>query len=323
MASDHGNFDSLIPSASQSVTVGNGATLPITHIGSYSLTSTSIPLYLRKILIVPQIIKNLVSVRQFTTDNSCSVEFDPYGFSVKDLLTGIVILRCNSSGPLYPVCQASHEAHVTTSPSDIWHRRLGHPGSHTMSRLHQLQHIPYNKADSTLCHACQLGCHVRLPFSASTSRTTRPFELVHCDLWTSPILSVSGNKYFLVILDDFTHFLWTVPLRQKSDAYASLSAFRAFAHTQFGLPLVSIQCDNGREFDNNKLHSLAATHGIHIRFSCPYTSQQNGKAERIICTVNDIVRSLLFQASLPPRFWAEALHTATHVLNRLPVGNMP
>jgi hypothetical protein len=86
----------------------------------------------------------------------------------------------------------------------------------------------------------KLGRHVRLPFSSSTTRTTRPFELIQCDLWTSPVLSASGFKYFLVILDDFTHFLWTIPLRLKSDAYAALACFRAFAHTQFNLPLASI-----------------------------------------------------------------------------------
>jgi len=52
--------------------------------------------------------------------------------------------------------------------------------------------------------------------------------------------------------------------------------------------------------------------------SCPYTSPQNGKAERMIRTTNDVVRTLLIQASLPPRFWAESLHTATYLLNRLP-----
>jgi hypothetical protein len=36
--------------------------------------------------------------------------------------------------------------------------------------------------------------------------------------------------------------------------------------------------------------------------SCPYTSQQNGKAERAIRTTNDVLRSLLFQASMPPSF---------------------
>ena len=52
--------------------------------------------------------------------------------------------------------------------------------------------------------------------------------------------------------------------------------------------------------------------------SCPHTSPQNGKAERIIRTTNNILRSLLFQASMPPSYWVEALHTATYLLNRHP-----
>jgi hypothetical protein len=52
--------------------------------------------------------------------------------------------------------------------------------------------------------------------------------------------------------------------------------------------------------------------------SCPYTSQQNGRAERTLRTINNIVRSLLFQASLPPVYWADSLHTATYLLNRHP-----
>ncbi|GJU20387.1 ribonuclease H-like domain-containing protein [Tanacetum coccineum] len=55
-----------------------------------------------------------------------------------------------------------------------------------------------------------------------------------------------------------------------------------------------------------------------MRFSCPYTSEQNDKAERTIRTVNNIIRTLLFQASLPPKYWVEALNMAVHVLNLLP-----
>ena len=51
--------------------------------------------------------------------------------------------------------------------------------------------------------------------------------------------------------------------------------------------------------------------------SCPYISPQNGKAERMIRTMNDVMRTLLIQASLPPRFWAESLHTTTYLLNHL------
>jgi hypothetical protein len=52
--------------------------------------------------------------------------------------------------------------------------------------------------------------------------------------------------------------------------------------------------------------------------SCPYTSSQNGKAERIIRTINNVIRTLLIQASLPGRYWDEGLHTVVYLLNRLP-----
>jgi hypothetical protein len=51
--------------------------------------------------------------------------------------------------------------------------------------------------------------------------------------------------------------------------------------------------------------------------SCPYTSPQNGKAECIIRSINNVVRSLLFQVSMPPSYWVEALSTATGLLNIL------
>jgi hypothetical protein len=50
---------------------------------------------------------------------------------------------------------------------------------------------------------------------------------------------------------------------------------------------------------------------------CPYTFPQNGKVERIIHSVNNIIRTLLIQASLFECYWAEGLHTATYLLNRL------
>jgi hypothetical protein len=52
--------------------------------------------------------------------------------------------------------------------------------------------------------------------------------------------------------------------------------------------------------------------------SCPYTSPQNDKVEHIIRLVNNIIRTLLIQASLPGRYWVEGLHTATYLLNCLP-----
>jgi histone deacetylase 1/2 len=137
-------------------------------------------------------------------------------------------------------------------------------------------------------------------------------------LWTSPVPSVSGFKYYLVVLNDCSHYLWTFPRRVKSDTFSTLANFFSYVRTQFGVTVKAVQCDNGREFDNSSTRTFFLTNGVHLRMSCPYTSPQNGKAERMIRTVNNAARSLLFQASMPPMYWVEALLAATHVLNILP-----
>jgi transposase InsO family protein len=60
-----------------------------------------------------------------------------------------------------------------------------------------------------------------------------------------------------------------------------LSHFFAYVSTQFGCTVKAIQCDNGREFDNSSTRTFLLMKGALLRMSCPYTSPQNGKAERI------------------------------------------
>jgi hypothetical protein len=156
----------------------------------------------------------LLSIRQFTRDNYCSVEFDAFGFCVKDMKTRRVIFRCNSDGDLYTFPGSSTRrvpptAMLATIAGDLWHQRLGHPGQDAMSALQRLSLIKCNKTRSiSVCHACQLGKHVLLPFSLSTSASSAIFDLLHCDLWTSSIISNSGFRYYLVIVDDFSHYYW-------------------------------------------------------------------------------------------------------------------
>jgi hypothetical protein len=92
-----------LPVGSSHVVVGNGASLPVTHTGAITVPTSAAPLALRNVLVCPSLIKNLVSVHALTRDNPVTVEFDAFGFSVKDLRTGTVLLRCDSTGDLYPL----------------------------------------------------------------------------------------------------------------------------------------------------------------------------------------------------------------------------
>jgi hypothetical protein len=193
-----------------------------------------------------------------------------------------VIVRSNSTGPLYTmrllgsltpsfsiVTTFAAVPHAFTVVAlTTWHRHIGHPGPDALSRSSFIQ-CTSNKHD--FCHACQLGKHTRLPFCSSSHPVKHTFDLMHLDLWTSPVVSVSGSKYYLVILDDFTHYLWTFPLKLKSDTFTTLSNFFAYVSNQFGRNVKAIQCDNGHKFDNSSTRIFLLSNGTQPQMSCPYT----------------------------------------------------
>jgi hypothetical protein len=146
------------PSCPSSIMVDDGSCLPVTSVGS-----APGPFRLSDVLVAPQMVHNLLSIRQFTADNSCSVEFDTSGLSVKDLATGRLLLRCDSTGPIYtlrlPVSATSTSpsssslaAFAMTPSSTTWHRRLGHPGRDVLAQISRSGDISCTR--TTAEHLC-------------------------------------------------------------------------------------------------------------------------------------------------------------------------
>jgi hypothetical protein len=184
---DPGILTSVRPPSSSlpsSIMVANGSCLLVTSMGAAgSPGSFRIP----DVLVAPSLVHNLLSIRRFTTNNSCSVEFDSSGLTVKDSETRRPLLRCDSIGPLYTLrlphatpssssTPTTAAAFAATTSSTTWHRRLGHPGRDALMQLTRSATIPCTRSnDEHLCHVCQLGRHVHLPFCSSSSHATHAF----------------------------------------------------------------------------------------------------------------------------------------------------
>jgi hypothetical protein len=142
------------------------------------------------------------------------------------------------------MCLPSHSAPspcvapaaVLAISTSTWHRHLGHLGVDALYKLSSNSSVICSKRIHDFCHACQLGRHTRMPFTSSTSRTYNIFDLIHCDMWTSPIVTVSGHKYCLVIIDDRSYFMWTFILRVKSDTFSTLSIFLSLSTHNLAAP---------------------------------------------------------------------------------------
>jgi transposase InsO family protein len=205
----------------------------------------------------------------------------------------------------------------------LWHRRLAHVGMKNLHKLLKGDHVigvtnvVFEK--DRLCGACQAGKQVGSSHPTKNIMTTsRLLELLHMDFF-GPIayISIGGNKYGLVIIDDYTRFTWVFFLHDKSETQGVLKKFLRRAQNEFNLRIKKIRRDNGSEFKNTQVDDFLDEKGIKHEFSAPYAPQQNGVAERKNRTLIEMARTMLDEYKTSDRFWAEAVNTACHAINRL------
>ncbi|GJU01146.1 ribonuclease H-like domain-containing protein [Tanacetum coccineum] len=98
-------------------------------------------------------------------------------------MTRRVLLRCDSTGDLYPIIAPFPIPHAFLVSQHTWHQRLGHPGSDMLRRLVSNNVISCNKEKPpVLCHACQLDKHVRLSFVSSNTIVSSCLDIVYSDV---------------------------------------------------------------------------------------------------------------------------------------------
>jgi transposase InsO family protein len=92
--------------------------------------------------------------------------------------------------------------------------------------------------------------------------TDRPLELLHIDLF-GPIayISIDGSKYCLVIVDDYSRFIWVFFLQEKTQTQETLKGFLRCAQNEFGLRIKKIR-DNGTKFKNSRIEGFLEDEGL-------------------------------------------------------------
>ena len=201
---------------------------------------------------------------------------------------------------------------------DIMHCRFGHPSKdvlrHASGTTLGSPSITFPH-EECICPRCAEGKMTRSVFPASDWRSAKPFDKIHTDLKAMPVRSYHGYNYFLIIFDNATSHSWTVNLKQKSDANPVIRQFIAMVKTQYGLSIKEVQIDAEGEFKSQEFTIFLRELGIDILTSVPHMHQQNGHAERFICTVMDKAQAMHLDACLPRNWWEFTVDCTTHVYN--------
>jgi transposase InsO family protein len=119
-------------------------------------------------------------------------------------------------------------------------------------------------------------------------------------------------------IDDHTKKVWVYFMKHKGEVFQHFLNFKTMVEKEKGVNIKCLKSNGGGEYFSNEFSEYLKEHGIQRKYSCNYSPQQNGVAERKNRHIAEITRVMLNENNLPNYFWAEAIATALYIMNRTP-----
>nr|GEX02583.1 retrovirus-related Pol polyprotein from transposon TNT 1-94 [Tanacetum cinerariifolium] len=218
-----------------------------------------------------------------------------------------------------PICLLSK---ASKNKSWLWHRRLNHLNFGTINDLARkdlVRGLPRLKFEKDhLCSACQLGKSKKHTHKLKDENTNlEVLHTLHMDLCgPMRVQTINGNKYILVIVDDYTKFTWVKFLRSKVETPEFVIKFLKQIQVGLNNTVRFIRTDNGTKFINHDLTQYYESVGIFHQKSILRTLQQNSIIERRNCTLVEASRTMLIFSKALMFLWTKAIATACYTKNR-------
>ncbi|CAI7875634.1 unnamed protein product [Closterium sp. NIES-53] len=189
---------------------------------------------------------------------------------------------------------------------------------------------PLPPGPAPTCVPCVEGRQRAAPHSSTFPPTEAPLQTLHMDVWGPARVRGQGHeRYFLLVVDDYSRYSTVFPLRSKGEVPEVLIDWIRGARCQlserFGsdLPVLRLHSNRGGEFSSDLLRAFCRTEGIRQTFTLPASPQQNGIAERRIGMVMDVARTSMIHAVAPHFLWPFAVQYAAHQINLQPRVSLP
>ncbi|CAI7811994.1 unnamed protein product [Closterium sp. NIES-53] len=245
-----------------------------------------------------------------------------------------VFAAASRSSPASAPCSCRPLSHKTL----LWHHRLGHPSlprlrgmaSHTLVSGLPRCLPPLPPGPAPTCVPCVEGWQRAAPHSSTFPPTEAPLQTLHTDVWGPARVRGQGHeRYFLLVVDDYSRYTTVFPLRSKGEVPKVLINWirgaRRRLSERFGLdlPVLRLHSDRGGEFSSDLLRAFCRAEGIRQTFMLPASPQQNGIAERRIGIVMDVARTSMIHAAAPHFLWPFAVQYAAHQINLQPCVSLP
>lgn len=319
-------FKDLNESVTGQVRFGDGSTVEIKGKGSIAVKcKNGEEIVFKDVYYIPNLCNNIISLGQLS-ENGNKVIMKGDFLWVYDDKERLVMKVRRSTNRLYKILLETSESVCLLSKLEetawLWHARLGHVNFQALSSMstsNMARGLPTIVQPKEMCVGCLMSKQTRNSFPRQTEfHATKGLELIHGDL-CGPISpeTTAGNKYFFLLVDDFSRMMWIYMLKSKDEALSAFKSFRTLVEKGAEKRIKVFRTDRGGEFVSKDFTTYCEEAGIERHFTAPYTPQQNGVVERRNRTVVAMIRSFLKEMNMPSSFWGEAARHSVYVLNRL------
>ncbi|CAI7743697.1 unnamed protein product [Closterium sp. NIES-53] len=181
--------------------------------------------------------------------------------------------QVSASCQVAPPCSCRLLSHQTL----LWHHRLGHPSLPRLRGMHSRLLVsglprslpPLPPSPAPLCLPCVEGRHRTAPHSSSFPPTIAPLLTLHMDVWGPARVGGQGReRYFLLVVDDYTRYTTVFPLRSRDEVPDVLIPWIRTVRLQLrerfcqDLRVLRLHSDRGGEFSSDLLRDFCRGEGI-------------------------------------------------------------
>jgi hypothetical protein len=213
----------------------------------------------------------------------------------------------------------------SSAPLTLWHHRLGHLNFRSIKHMVDeglVTGMTVSNRNTPLdpCEPCLEGKQTRdIIHKVATMCAEHILGCVHTDVCSPlPIPSHHGYRYFIMFIDDSSHFTSVSPLHEKSEVGKLLKAFISWAELETGSKVKILCSDGGGKYIAGHIKDYLKQRRIKHKVTTPNTPQHNGVAECFNRTLLNRTQAMLADTKLPKSYWLEALNYATHLHNLSP-----
>ena len=140
-------------------------------------------------------------------------------------------MACNVSFPNKSHGSCNNSVVQDSPVKSLWHNRLGHPSVSVLNKiLHSMSISP--SSHQMFCDACKLGKLHQESFLSVAVKTNKPLQLIHLDVWGPLNIFIEGYRFYLLFVDDFSHFFYIYLMKHKSEVPSIFLKFQVFVEKQ-------------------------------------------------------------------------------------------